>query len=69
MAFAPVLTKGLAVIKVEADERTIERLRQLRLVEERDGGLYLRRIRDYGRKIDRLLEEEGLTLTVEVRGG
>ncbi|MBE8539454.1 hypothetical protein [Geoglobus acetivorans] len=69
MPFAPVLKNGLAVIKVEAREDILEKLKQLKLIEERDGEYYLRKISKYRSKILNLLETENLMLTITIRDG
>ncbi|AIY89932.1 hypothetical protein [Geoglobus acetivorans] len=65
MPFAPVLKNGLAIIRVEAKPHILEKLKQLKLVEERDGEYYFRKCRNYRKKLANLLEELHLCITIK----
>ncbi len=69
MPFAPVLTKGLFDIEVEAGERVIELLKSRKLIEERDDGIFLRKIPGWRTKLNELLDGGDIDLTVRVGSG
>ena len=65
MPFAPVRTNGFLNIRVEAEPHIIEHLKELKLVEERDGGYYLRRCRNYRKKLSEIIKQYKLCITTK----